>query len=284
MQSSFTGDPSDRKPINSDPVPESRAQRLDSLTNHEAHTITSRCDEQAENHIKMERGLDIADPVGKKADERREILRRFMQERGLVAAQWAKQSGVAVNSIYNFLNGQSDRLSHITYAKLARVARVPAWRISGEEPEPPSPTTVYVVGFVEAGVWQEAVEWDRSDWRAIDVPVASRFRGKSKALEVRGRSMELIYPPSSIVIWVSITDFRAPRSGDKVIVYREHYDGRIEATVKEYREEEGQVWLWPRSADPAHQAPISLRQPGESVRDIHVVGIVVGSYRPEEDV
>lgn len=232
----------------------------------------------------MEYDVRIRGEVTRTPDERRDILRRFIQERDLVPAKWAKEAGVATNSIYNFLNGNSEALSPVTYGKLARIARVPAWKLSGDDPDPPSPTVVHVVGFVEAGVWQDAVEWDQSDWRAIDVPIATRFRGKAKALEVRGRSMEALYPEGSIVIWIGMMDFRPPRHGDKVIVYREHTDGRIEATVKEYREEAGQVWLWPRSFDPAHQAPVQMKQPGESIRDVRICGIVVGSYRPEEDV
>lgn len=217
-------------------------------------------------------------------DERRDILRAFMRDRELTPARWVKDAKIASNSIYNFLNGVSDALSPITYGKLARAAGVPIWKISGDEPDPPSPTVVNVVGFVEAGVWQEAVEWDRGDWKEIDVPVSPRFRGKAKALEVRGRSMEMLYPPGSIVVWVSTMDFRAARAGDKVIVCRQHRDSRFEATVKEYREENGQTWLWPRSYDPAHQAPIALANPGEQIKDVEIIGIVIGSYRPEEIV
>jgi len=219
--------------------------------------------------------------MDKTPDERREILRKFIADRKLKIARWAKQSGVDKNSIYNFLNGHSNGLDPRTYAKLARTAEVPAWKISGEMPEPPSPTAIWVSGDVEAGLFREAVEWDQSRWYPVDVPVPDRFRRKAKALEVRGHSMDLEYREGAVVIWVDVLDFRAPRSEDHVIVYAHHRDGRIEATVKELRiDEQGRKWLWPRSTKPQFQQPINVADPPDGVRDIEVKGIVIGDYRP----
>jgi phage repressor protein C with HTH and peptisase S24 domain len=216
-------------------------------------------------------------------DERREILRLFIKERELKIARWAKDSGVDKNSIYNFLNAHSQALDPRTYAKLARTAEVPAWRISGDMPEAPSPTSIWVAGHVEAGEFREAVEWDRSRWYAVDVPVPDRFRRLAKALEVRGQSMNMEYRPGSVVIWVDFLDFRPPRKGDHVIVYSTDFDGRIEATVKELRvDDTGKRWLWPRSNDPMHQAPIDVDNPPDTIETIELKGIVIGDYRPRE--
>lgn len=223
-------------------------------------------------------------------DERREILRRFIHERRgkplpnggkFNIGRWAKAAGVNPNSIYNFLNGHSDGLDPRTYAKLARAAEVHVWQLTGEQPEPPSPTTIWVVGHVEAGEFRQAVEWDRAEWYAVDVPVPERFRGKAKALEVRGPSMNNVYPPGTVVVWVDVLDFREPRDGDKVIVYSTCRDGEIEATVKVYRRTNNEEWLWPDSSHPEHQQPINPRLPPDRVADIEVKGIVVGSYRAE---
>lgn len=223
-------------------------------------------------------------------DELREILRRFILERRGSRLQngskfnigsWAKAAGVNANSIYNFLNGHSEGLDPRTYAKLARAVEVQAWQLSGETPEPPSPTTVWVVGHVEAGEFREAVEWDRAEWYAVDVPVPPRFRGKAKALEVRGPSMNKRYPPGTVVIWVDMLDFREPRDRDAVVVYSHSRDDQIEATVKEYRRVNEGEWLWPDSTDPEHQAPINPRLPAESVKRVEIKGIVIGSYRAE---
>lgn len=218
--------------------------------------------------------------MARTADERREILRTFMRDRGLKPARWAKDAGVAANSLYNFLNEHSDNLDPRTYAKLARVAEVPAWKLSGDEPEPPSPTSIWVVGQVEAGAFREAVEWDQSSWYAIDVPVPHRFRRLAKALEMHGPSMNLEYPEGSIVIWVDMLDARPPINGDHIIAYSHANDGTIEATVKELRIEHGKRWLWPRSTNPEHQAPVNVDEPGDGVDHIEIKGLVLGGYKP----
>ncbi|MFS0771069.1 LexA family protein [Sphingomonas sp. 1P08PE] len=259
---------------------EMRSDALDGACNHEAEINTSRCDLQAYNHIMMGKVRDIDRDMSRTPDERREILRTFMQEHGLKVARWAKDAGVSANSIYNFLNDQgSNSLSAITYGKLARAAKVPVWQLSGDEPESASPTALWVVGYVEAGAFRDAVEWDQSRWYAIDVPVQPRFRKNAKALEVRGPSMNLDYPPGSVVIWVDMLDARPPRDRDHVIVYAHSLDGEIEATVKELRIVDGKQWLWPRSTDPAHQSPIDVATPGDHVSWIEVKGLVVGDYR-----
>jgi SOS-response transcriptional repressor LexA len=213
-------------------------------------------------------------------DERREILRAFIGEKGLKIAKWAKCSGVDKNSIYNFLNGHSRSLDPRTYAKLARTAEVPLHALTGDMPDPPSPTTIWVVGNVEAGAFVDAVEWDQSRWYAVDVPVPARFRKRAKALEVRGPSMNLEYPEGSIVVWVDALDFRPARDGDHVIAYSYASDDTIEATVKELRIADGRQWLWPRSLDPAHQQPIEITDPPAHVKRIEIQGIVLGGYRP----
>jgi phage repressor protein C with HTH and peptisase S24 domain len=114
----------------------------------------------------------------------------------------------------------------------------------------------------------------------VDVPVPQRFRGSAKALEVRGPSMNLEYPEGSVVIWVDMLQFRPARDGDHVIVFAYALDDTIEATVKELRIAEGKHWLWPRSTDPAHQAPVDMDNPGEQIKSIEVKGIVIGGYKP----
>lgn len=217
----------------------------------------------------------------KTPDEKREILRRFIADNGLKIARWAKLSGVDKNSVYNFLNGHSQSLDLLTYGKLARGAKVPIWKLTGEEPEPPSPTTIWVAGKVQAGHFVEAVEWESSEWFAIDVPVPSRFRSRAKALQVAGESMNLEYKDGAIVIWVDMLDFRPPQEGDHVVVYAFDHHDLIEATVKELRHDEnGKRWLWPRSTRPEFQTPICMEELPAHIRDVEIKGIVVGDYRP----
>jgi hypothetical protein len=91
--------------------------------------------------------------------------------------------------------------------------------------------------------------------------------------------MNLEYRPGSVVVWVDVLDFREPRNGDHVIVYSVARDERIEATIKEYRLQNGHEWLWPRSDDPAHQTPIDPANPPEGIHEVLIKGIVIGDYR-----
>jgi phage repressor protein C with HTH and peptisase S24 domain len=257
-----------------------RAKLLNKVGNHAEHKSISEYALQGQKHTSVCESVSMRDDMERTPDDRREILRAFIQERKLKIATWAKQSGVDKNSIYNFLNGHSQSLDLRTYAKLARTAEVPVFRLNGDVPDPPSPTVIWVSGYVEAGDFREAVEWDQSRWYSVDVPVPDRFRSHAKALEVRGNSMNQEYKPGAIIIWVDMLDYRPPRHLDHVVVYTERHDGQIEATVKELRvDDANKKWLWPKSDDPAHQVPIDLDTKPEGVKDVVVKGIVIGDYR-----
>lgn len=278
MQPGLASEPARGHPF----LSKGRANTVNEVCNHTGNKSISVYALQGQSHIGICSGVARRWRMERTPDERREILRRFINERGWQRgiARWAKNSGVDKNSIYNFLNGHSDALAPITYAKLARTAEVPPWRLSGDTPEPPSPTSIWVSGHVEAGSFREAVEWDRSRWYAIDVPVPERFQRRARALEVRGNSMNLEYRPGAVVIWVDYLDFRPPRHGDHVIVYSySAQDGEIEATIKELRVVEGKQWLWPRSDDPEHQQPVQIETPPHGVERIEIKGIVIGDFR-----
>lgn len=251
---------------------------LENIVDHDVPISTSICAFQGEKHIKM--GVRSGSSRGMSPDQKRDLLRKAIKERNTNVQQWAKAAGVSKNALYNFLNGHSDGLDHMTYAKLARVYGMPTWKLSGEAPEPAQPEAIWVAGDVQAGAFREALEWDRGDWYQVDVPVPPRFKRVAKALEVRGNSMDKEYREGAVVIWVPMLDARPPRDGDHVIVYSYSSDGMVEATVKLLREHDGKKWLWPQSNDPEHQSPIDLSKPGAHIANIEIVGLVVGDYRP----
>ncbi|UXO93971.1 hypothetical protein Pan3_49 [Pseudanabaena phage Pan3] len=257
------------------------AQPFKSVTNHARGDSISEYALQRQKHTVIGRLPARPRRMERTPDERREILRKFIAERGLKKAAWAKAAGVDKNAVYNFLNGYSQSLDPRTYAKLARAAEVQVWQLTGDAPEPTSPTVVWVSGSVEAGAFREAIEWDRSLWFPVDVPVPARFQGKAKALQVRGNSMNVDYPDGSIAIWVDCLDFRLPRHGDDVLVVSKARDDGWESTLKELRiDDQGRRWLWPRSHDPLHQQPIDVANPPDHVAEIEIRGIVIGCYRP----
>lgn len=256
------------------------ANAFDRVINHESAKSIFAYAFQAPNHTEMcMRAAKIA-RMEKTPDQKRDILRRFIADNGLKIARWAKSAGVDKNSIYNFLNSHSNGLDPRTYAKLARAVGVGSHILTGEPPEPSGSSAIPVVGFVQAGCWQEAIEWDISDWTSIDVPVPERFKSRSRALQVRGRSMDLEYPDGSYVVFIDMLDFRQPQDGDHLVVYAYHRDGRIEATLKELKVVDGKPWLWPRSSLPEFQQPVNIDSPGDGVDYIEIKGIVIGGYKP----
>lgn len=216
----------------------------------------------------------------KTPDELREILRVFIKRNGLKIAPWARQAGVDKNSIYNFLNGYSNALDAATYIKLANAAASPIWALNGDAPTTQSETAVFVTGAVEAGRFIDTIERERSEWYPVDIPIPERFRGKARALEVHGPSMNVEYPDGSVVVWVPSSDVRAPENGDHVIAISRRVDGKVEATIKEYRVADERVWLCPKSDHPAHQTPVALDELPEEIEAVEVAGLVAGGYRP----
>lgn len=146
------------------------------------------------------------------------------------------------------------------------------------------PNTVTVIGHVQAGDWREAILWDPEDRYPSFAPATGWLaKMKRQAFEVRGDSMDELYPPGTILVTVSLIEInRDPRPGEKVIVNRRDKHGFIEATVKEYQvDSDGNHWLVPRSSNPAHKTPIRLEPNGDGEDDVRVTALVVGSYKTE---
>ena len=144
--------------------------------------------------------------------------------------------------------------------------------------------TIPVIGYVQAGLWQEARQWEVSDFKPIYMPVDDKYKGKRiYALEVRGNSMNLLYPSGSCVVCISIEDYAEIvgqiESGKRVVVQRKNpLDGTIEATVKEYNKTKAGDFLVPRSTDPSF---IPIRTDDGSAGEVKITGVVIGSFRNE---
>lgn len=139
----------------------------------------------------------------------------------------------------------------------------------------------WVRGAVAAGVFASAYEWPESEWEPysggvhIEVPEGRRF-----GLRVEGDSMNLIYPPGTILDCVAIDFAPDLASGQRVIVERRR-GAEVEATVKEYVVgDDGREWLVPRSTNP-ELVPILAAAPVNGIDEVRIVAVVVGSYRPE---
>lgn len=215
-----------------------------------------------------------------------ERLKEARMKAGYSSAKAAAEAmGVPVATYIQHENGHrgipASRAAR--YAKFFRTS--PEWLIYGKDVSSQIVTLgpqLFVVGEVEAGVFKEAWKADPLYWQAftgrsdLAIPLNQRF-----GLKVSGRSMDLIYPPGTILECIEYQG-QVLESGRRVIVQRTRVDGAVEATVKELVRGEDEIeWLVPRSTDPQFQA-FRADQPGDGeVASVEIIGIVVASTRLE---
>ncbi|MDH7973711.1 LexA family transcriptional regulator [Sphingomonas sp. AR_OL41] len=140
---------------------------------------------------------------------------------------------------------------------------------------------LWVKGSVQAGVWSQAYEWAEDEWKSftgradITSPIDWRF-----GLEVWGDSMNEVYPHGTIVECVSVFGGAEIAPGKRVVVIRQREDLEYEATVKELVEQDGQLWLRPRSTNPTFRAfALDVNEPG--IIETRIAAVVVASVRLE---
>lgn len=166
------------------------------------------------------------------------------------------------------------------YARVYGVSEL--WLLTGAgspfTTRPAEGVRVTVRGALQAGVWTEGFDWAGGDQYDVWVNVSSELeREVLYAAEVRGPSMNRIYPNGSIVILrrriEGPTDLV---SGKRYHVERTQPNGLVESTLKTLvRRHDGTLWLQPESDDPEFSAAIPVR--AEMGETISFVGRVVQS-------
>ena len=142
---------------------------------------------------------------------------------------------------------------------------------------------LFVKGEVAAGVWREAFELPEDEWQTftglggVTAELQHRF-----GLRVIGNSMNEIYPPGTIVECVSVFGHVEAMPGRRVIVLRTNENDECEATVKELVEQDGELWLVPRSTSPEYR-PYKLNEPEPGIKQTRIAAVVVSSVRPEPE-
>lgn len=240
-------------------------------------------------------GENLDDPTGAgemlrlrsyEETELRRWIKAICHEANIKPTALAKKAGVAPSTINRFVKGQSKNKPNSTTLKKIIKAAQELGVITEDEATPNqkveltpihSLSTVKVVGVVEAGAWR-SVEDVGKELFSIAVPPGVAAGAQKYGLEVRGESMNKIYPHGTIVICIKLIENGfEPENGRRVVVERTQ-NGFVEATVKQWRN--GQ--LWPESTDPDHQEPLDVSpESADGHEEVRITGLVVGSYRPE---
>ena len=218
-------------------------------------------------------------------NNRREALVAFMERYKLKTRKWAADAGVKANSIYNFTNGHSMSMDDDTYEKLAAAINVTAATIMGEPDFTPAVGQALVIGRVQAGNWQKTVTFiDEADTSIVPcvLPEHVALKGTRApvfGLSVVGDSMDQVFVEGSVLICLPLAEMRSQvKDGDYVVVHRIDPDGLYEATCKQYRLVDGEMWLAPKSNNPSHLA-IKGADAGDGVQ-VEVAAVVFGVYSP----
>ncbi len=210
-------------------------------------------------------------------------LRWAAKARGVhTAAELAALMQEVESTVRSHWNGNRvfSRPKAIAYAKRLDVPFLWLWEGVTDAVIPADISSVTVRGAVQAGYWTEASEWPETDWYSVPMPVNDhRYPGIPLfGLEVRGTSMNKVFPEGSILACINLIHHPVSVESNRyVIVERRNHKGDIEATVKQIQKDEtGTIWLWPRSDDPRHQSPLRADD-GEEVR---IIALVVRSSVP----
>lgn len=216
------------------------------------------------------------------------ILKETMNEHGLKLTAWPRKAGLSPNILRNYFekiaNGENASLTYKVIDKLAGVIEMTGSELLGNGVSSPQ---IAVKGYVQAGTFAEEHLIEIEKYETIP----ERLIGTPKltALEVRGDSMDMVFPESSIIFCQECEHYLA--QGGKldnqrfVIVVRSQNNQR-EYTVKRLQiNEDGSISLLPVSSNALHR-PITF-QPDEHMLGpdfnnndimVQITGVVLGAH------
>jgi transcriptional regulator with XRE-family HTH domain len=207
-------------------------------------------------------------------------LAELRKRRGFTQATLAERLGVEQPTVQRWEKGKREP-DFEQFFQIADVLGVePSALLTGSATVPIGPR-LFVKGEVAAGVWRAAFELPEDEWQSFngrdDVNAAIEHRF---GLRIVGDSMNEVHPPATIVECVSVFGHVEPAPGRRVVVVRMNDDGDYEATVKELVSQDGELYLVPRSTNPAHR-PIKLGEAEPGIAETRIAAVVVASVRPE---
>lgn len=207
-------------------------------------------------------------------------LAGLRKQRGLSQAALAEKLGVEQPTVQRWEKGKREP-SLTQLFELAGVLGVEPGALIDPSIAVSIGPRLFVKGEVAAGVWRQALELPEDEWQSFtgraDVTAKAEHRF---GLRVIGDSMSAVYPTGTIVECVSVFGHVEAHAGKRVVVVRTNDAGEVEATVKELIEQDGELWLVPRSLNPAH-APMKVGDIEPGIREVRIAAVVVASVRPE---
>lgn len=138
--------------------------------------------------------------------------------------------------------------------------------------------SVVVRQQVKAGLFAESLVWDQDDTYEVAVPDDATTRTIDLyGAEVAGRSMNLIYPEKTVLVYSPFGG--GLEVGKRYIVERIRVDGLRESTVKTlHSDSNGEMWLIPESTDPEFRP---VRLDGDGAETVRIVGRVRYAVIPQ---
>lgn len=203
---------------------------------------------------------DLKAGIQQRIEKRLSALNLTARKAGILA-------GLGPDGIRNILRddvGQTKNLPRIdTLARLSVALECdPAWLTFGSDHEATTEHDLWripVRAQLSAGVWRA----EKTDLPELLLSIAippqpGKLKSTLYGAVIEGLSMNLIYPPGTIVIFETVVDRPSEIvTGARYHIERSSPDGLVENTIKTVtRDKHGKLWLVPESTEPEFRTPI----------------------------
>lgn len=219
----------------------------------------------------------------------RERVKERLAALNVSARQAGIRAGLGPEGVRNFLREDLDDTKNLprldTVVKLCEALDCsPSWLSFGGSSQPEGSDASWRIGVkvrLQAGVWAAEKTDLPLDLGEIAIPPQKGLlKSTLYGAIVEGLSMNLVYPPGTIVVFETVIDRpEEVKTGARYHIERSSADGLVENTIKTVeRDGAGRLWLVPESSEPEFRAPIpAVAQPGG---DMHYVGRAVCALVP----
>lgn len=204
-----------------------------------------------------------------------EIRRRLKNmPRGKTQGELAERLGIARTGVNNIAAGRRRIFAEELPVIIDYLEIDGAFELA---PQASAINLLALSGTIEAGVWREADMHQANPEKMYPKFPTQRYANAPQyLLELRGESMNRHYRSGDVIYCVPL-DHATLSDGAHVHVERTDADGRVETTLKVYRETPNGIELRPDSDDPRFQTPIKYDDKEGS--SVEIRGVVIGSFR-----